>query len=251
MSDKKVELGLQINTAEFRGARTYVREMVDEFKRLNMEVAKFSSAGRGTGSGAGGGSAFSAGTSSAGAELNATHNRPDLANYFVGNKYLRTDLAAPQRIVWVPPSVGQERLGPPDKQGWTTDEVPAGGPQRAYRAIYTRLSPWTVEMWARDHEDAIELGNWLIASYHMVNAGRTIIGGQSLPADSLGWVPDESLQDGVKWQCTLWFAWPVVVPYLTQREMEAAMTRTLPAFTNVSKAQSWSASGVALSSWWA
>jgi len=165
------------------------------------------------------------GTSPAGNEMNATHNRPDLANYFVGAKYQKTDLAAPQRIVWMPPGPGQERLGPPDKLGWTADEVVAGALPRAYRAIATRLSPWTVEMWARDHDDAIELGNWLMAAYHMVNAGRTILGGQLNPVDSLGWVPDESLQDGVKWQCVLWFAWPVVVPYLATREMEGDATR--------------------------
>lgn len=165
------------------------------------------------------------GTSPAGVEMNATHGQPSTATYFVGAKYLRTDLAAPQRIVWVPPEPGAERLGPPSKAGWTHDEVDPGGPARAYRALWTRLSPWTVEMWARDHDDAVELGNWLIAAYHIVNPGRTVLGGQQIPVEGLGWVPDESLQEGVKWRCTLWFVWPVVTPYLTETEIKAALTR--------------------------
>lgn len=44
-------------------------------------------------------------------------------NYFVGWADEKTDAVEPQRIVWTPPEVGQERFGPPQASGYIVDQA--------------------------------------------------------------------------------------------------------------------------------
>lgn len=71
------------------------------------------------------------GTSPGGASFSGPPDSPEFANvstgnYFVGWANEKTDACEPQRIVWTPPDVGQERFLPPQSSGFMLDESADG-----------------------------------------------------------------------------------------------------------------------------
>lgn len=139
------------------------------------------------------------------------------ATWYVGDKYLKSSLGAPQRIVWLPPEFGQERFTFPDSAGDHAERDQVGGGEehlgtRAFRRVLSRVVPVIADVWANDYDDLDILIHWLASAVFCTNAGAPEGVGEK-PIESGGYVPDQMIQRGVRYQLTCNLVFPIAAPY--------------------------------------
>ena len=176
------------------------------------------------------------GTSPSGASLGGSPG----GSYFVGYPEQFIGSAAPQRIVWEPPGVGEEEYVPSITVGPYVDAatqplpslLTAQGPlsdehyrqmgQYAAAPFLLRLIPWRVHIWGNDWDDEDELIHWFLSSAQVVLNGSIP---NQYPVRPGGYVPDEKGTRGLHYVCSVVFAAPIHYPYFGERVMVGAALR--------------------------
>lgn len=176
------------------------------------------------------------GTSPAGASLGGTPG----GSYFVGSAEKWLLDAAPQRIVWEPPQVGEELLMPLSMVGPYKDprvqQLPnlltplnpatpehfryMGAMAAAQWAL--RIIPMRVHLWASDFDDCDELVHWFAAAVQTSFNGN--INGMDVFTPG-GYRDIDKDTRGIHYECTVRFAAPLHYPYFAEVEAKAAALR--------------------------